>query len=131
MNELNGWQIRWLDDVVDKDYDAAYEYLSLRMDEQRASRLEIDLFDQKKILYRRANDILRACEYNPLPLDDPGVERTLKKVKKGKALSPVLIVSFHYGAEIADGYHRVSLAYHMNPFSLVPCRIASLNTREG
>ncbi len=124
-------RILWLPDVEDKDYDAAYEYLSLRMDATRASYLECALFDQKEVVHRRANDILRACDYDPLPMDDPGVKRTLHKVEKGKPLSPVLLVSFHYGAEIADGYHRVSLAYHMNPFSAVPCRIASLVNKEG
>lgn len=67
---------------------------------------------------RRANDILRACRLDALPLDDPGVERCLRKVLKGKRLSPVLVAD----GDIADGYHRVSLAYRLDPFTEVPLR---------
>jgi hypothetical protein len=35
----------------------------------------------------------------------------------------VLVVSTGDGADIADGYHRVSLAYHLDPFGDVPLRI--------
>ena len=38
----------------------------------------------------------------------------------------MLVVSFDHGAEIADGYHRVSLTYALDPFGLVPVRIAGL-----
>jgi hypothetical protein len=41
----------------------------------------------------------------------------------------VLVVSFDDGAEIADGYHRVSLSYALDPFAAVPLRMASLNPR--
>jgi hypothetical protein len=32
-------------------------------------------------------------------------------------------------ADIADGYHRVSLAYALDPFAAVPLRIASVSSR--
>jgi len=38
---------------------------------------------------------------------------------------PVLVVTLPQGADIADGYHRVWLAYRLNPFRDVPPRIAS------
>jgi hypothetical protein len=51
--------------------------------------------------------------------------RDLIKVVSGEKLSPVLVVTLPQGADIADGYHRVSLEYHLNPFGDVPLRIAS------
>jgi hypothetical protein len=51
----------------------------------------------------------------------------LTKVAEGKKLSPILVVSFDDGAEIADGYHRVSLAYALDPFGTVPLRLAGLS----
>ena len=81
-----------------------------------------------KLTERRANDILRASGREPLPLNDPGVLKDLVKVASGGNLSPVLIVSFDDGAEIADGYHRVSLTYALDPFAAVPLRIASLSS---
>ena len=56
---------------------------------------------EAKVTERRANDILRASGREPLPLNDPGVLKDLVKVASGAKLSPVLVVSFDDGAEIA------------------------------
>jgi len=120
--------IEWLKDVVDHDFESAYNYLSLRLDEDRA-KLAVQALKKAKVTARRANDILRACGYPPLPLSDPGVHKDLLKSGEEK-LSPVLVVSFAHGGEIADGYHRVSLAYNIDPFSYVPCRIAHVPQLE-
>jgi len=116
--------LRWLDDVADHDFAAAMAYLSLRFNRAHVDDLEKDL-RAASVTTRRANDILRACRLDALPLDDPGVKRDLLKAVSGEKLSPVLVVTFPEGADIADGYHRVSLAYHLNPFGDVPLRIAS------
>jgi hypothetical protein len=115
--------VPWLDDVVEHDFDAAEAYLSLRLDEKQVDVAVKDL-RSATVTTRRANDILRACRLDPLPLDDPGVMRDLVKVISGHKLSPVLVVTLPRGADIADGYHRISLAYRLNPFGLVPLRIA-------
>lgn len=115
-------ELAWLEDVEDKDFDAAYDYLSLRFDAATASRIVKDM-RHAKLERRRANDILRACGRDPLPLDDPGVRRTLTKIMRGKPLSPILVASAHVGGDIADGYHRVSAVYHLDPFESVPLRI--------
>jgi hypothetical protein len=60
-----------------------------------------------------------------LPLDDSGVRRDLINAVSGKRLSPVLVVSTSHGGDIADGYHRVSLAYHLDPFGAIPLRIGA------
>jgi len=116
--------LRWLDDVEDHDFDAALAYLSLRWDDKAAEKM-VTAMRQAKVTTRRSNDILRACELSPLPIEDPGVRRDLGKVIDGKKLSPVLVVSHPGGADIADGYHRVSLAYNIDPFAPMPLRIAS------
>ena len=78
-------------------------------------------------IFATARPILRASGHEPLPLNDPGVLKDLVKVASGGKLSPVLVVSRDDGAEIADGYHRVSLTYALDPFAAVPVRIASLS----
>ena len=50
--------------------------------------------------------------------------KDLIKVIEGKELSPVLIVSGETGADIADGYHRVSLVYRLDPYGEVPLKLA-------
>jgi hypothetical protein len=114
--------ISWLDDVAEHDYAAAYNYLSLKFDEKRATDA-VDRMKKAKLTARRANDILRATGLIPLPLTDPGVRRDLLTVLGGGKLSPVLVCDKKAGADIADGYHRVSLAYNIDPFMSVPLRL--------
>jgi hypothetical protein len=116
--------LQWLDDVVAHDFDAALAYLSLKFDEKRAAEA-VGHLRKAEITRRRANDILRACGLSALPLDDAGVRRDLLNAVSGKRLSPVLVVSTGDGSDIADGYHRVSLAYHLDPFGDVPLRIGA------
>jgi hypothetical protein len=118
--------IRWKKDVVAHDFDAAEAYLSIRLTPERAKALVKRLRDAP-LTRRRANDILRASGREPLPLNDPGVLRDLVLVAAGQKLSPVLVVSFDDGADIADGYHRVSLTYALDPFGPVPVRIATVS----
>jgi hypothetical protein len=114
--------ISWLNDVAAHDYESAYHYLSLKFDEKRASDI-VDRLKKAKVTRRRANDILRAAGLPALPLTDPGVRRDLLKLLSGEKLSPVLVCDQKPGADIADGYHRVSLAYNIDPFMSVPLRL--------
>ena len=119
--------LRWLDDVAAHDFEAALAYLSLKLDEKQAAAA-VGRLRKAQVTRRRANDILRACSLVALPLDDPGVRRDLLNAVSGKRLSPVLVVSTDDGGDIADGYHRVSLAYHLDPFGDVPLRIGATPT---
>ena len=112
-------QPRWRKSVANHDYEAAYNYLSLRFNHARAERLALAM-SEADLQLRRVNDILRACDLPPLPESDPGVVRTMDKIEAGEKLSPVLLVSFNIGGDIADGYHRVSAAYHLDPFAEIP-----------
>jgi hypothetical protein len=114
--------IAWLKDVAEHDYDAAYSYLSLKFDAKRAGEI-VDRMKKAELTSRRANDILRATGLTALPLTDPGVKRDLLKLLSGEKLSPVLVCDQKPGADIADGYHRVSLAYNIDPFMSVPLRL--------
>jgi hypothetical protein len=117
---------RWLEDVAEHDFDAAFDYLSLRLSMREADIIVRRLRDTK-VVERRANDILRACGYKALSLDDPGVQREEDKVSGKKRLSPILVVSYDFGGDIADGYHRTCYAYNADPYMNVPLRLANWN----
>ena len=115
--------IKWLDDVADHDYAAAEAYLSLKLDSE-AVRKAVKRLRKAPLTTRRANDILRAAGLTAAPLDDPGVMKDLIKVVEGRHLSPVLVVRDGNEADIADGYHRVSLAYRIDAYTEIPLKLA-------
>jgi hypothetical protein len=114
----------WMDEPEDHDFPAARSYLSLLVDPDEAERLVHKLRAQDDLHRFAAKDILRASGLPSLPLDDPEVSLDLAKVKAGKLLSPALLVR---GSPmwIADGYHRVCVSYHIDPKTMVPCRVVS------
>jgi hypothetical protein len=115
--------IKWLEDVAEHDYAAAEAYLSLKFDSESVHKMAKHL-RKAPLRKRRANDILRAAGLTAAPLDDPGVMKDLIKVIQGKRLSPVLVVGAEGGADIADGYHRISLVYRIDPYGELPLKIA-------
>ena len=112
--------LQWKKDVEQHDYAAASSYLSIRFGESRAERVAAEL-RKLPVITRRANDILRATGRAALPLSDPGVLKDLKKVLSGEKLSPILVAQ----GDVADGYHRLSLAYALDPYAEVPLKIGS------
>ncbi len=115
--------IKWLDDVAPHDYRAAEDYLSLKVGDEKVQKA-VKRLRKASVTKRRANDILRAAGLSAAPLDDPGVIKDLIKVIEGKRLSPVLVVNDKDRADIADGYHRVSLVYRLDPYGEVPLKLA-------
>jgi hypothetical protein len=113
--------LRWKKEVDVHDYAAASSYLSIRFGQSVAEKTAAEL-RKLPVITRRANDILRATGRVPLPLTDPGVLKDLKKVLSGQKLSPVLLAE----ADIADGYHRVSLAYALDPYAEVPIKLGGV-----
>jgi hypothetical protein len=113
--------LRWKKDVAPHDYAAASSYLSIRFGESRAEKIAAEL-RKLPVITRRANDILRATGRAPLPLSDPGVLKDLQKVLSGEKLSPILVAE----ADIADGYHRLSLAYALDPYADVPLKLGEV-----
>jgi len=110
--------LQWKKDVDQHDYAAATSYLSIRFGESKAEKVAAEL-RKVPVITRRANDILRATGRVPLPLSDPGVLKDLKKVLSGEKLSPILVAE----ADVADGYHRLSLAYALDPYAEVPLKL--------
>lgn len=115
--------IKWGRDVAEHDYAAAHAYVSLKLTAAATDEVVARL-RKAKLTTRRANDILRASGLEPAPLDDPGVVKDLIKVIEGKRLSPVLVLGGAGETDIADGYHRVSLVYRLDPYATVPLKLA-------
>lgn len=115
-------QIKWAADVAEHDYAAAAAYLSLRFDEDGVAKA-VSRLRKASLTTRRANDILRAAGLTAAALDDPGVMKDLVKAVEGEALSPVLVLGAKKGADIADGFHRISLAYRLDPYGEVPLKL--------
>jgi hypothetical protein len=115
--------LRWKKDVDEHDYAAASSYLSIRFGESRAEKVAREL-QKLPVITRRANDVLRATGRVPLPLSDPGVLKDLKKVLAGDKLSPILVAQ----GDVADGYHRLSLAYCLDPYAEVPLKLGAVTT---
>jgi hypothetical protein len=118
--------IKWEEDVAEHDYAAAERYLSLKLPEA-ATEEAVTRLRKAKLTRRRANDILRASGLTAAPLDDPGVVKDLIKVIEGTPLSPVLVLGGTPRTDIADGYHRVSLVYRIDPKGDVPLKLAHLD----
>jgi hypothetical protein len=115
----------WLADVADHDYDAAFDFLQIKVGKKRAKALIRELRGAE-LVQMRANDILRACSLPALDIDDPGTHHNMVRTILGKSLSPVLVVCLANGTStIADGYHRVSWAYRISPWAYVPGRLAA------
>jgi hypothetical protein len=114
--------IKWATEVADHDYAAAKAYLSLKLDEDDVAKA-VRRLRKAALTTRRANDILRAAGLTAAPLDDPGVMKDLIKAIEGERLSPVLVLSGTKGADIADGFHRVSLVYRLDPYAVVPLKL--------
>jgi len=122
---------RWDTTPAKVDYEAANRYLSLLMSDERASSLAMRL-RRGAIVQHRANDLLRASSLELLTSKDPEVIKDLAKVKRGKKLSPVLLVR-EMGPGIgnltvADGYHRICASYHLDPDNDIPCRIVDVTS---
>jgi hypothetical protein len=77
---------------------------------------------------REANDLLRASRLELLPETDPVVKKNIKKVARGKPLSPVLLVRVRANEPliVADGYHRICASYHLDEDIEISCRMVDL-----
>lgn len=116
-------RVKWAAEVADHDYAAAEAYLSLKLGEEAVAKA-VQRLKKASLTTRRANDILRAAGLTAAPLDDPGVMKDLIKAIEGDQLSPVLVLSGKKGSDIADGFHRVSLVYRLDPFAEIPLKLA-------
>lgn len=123
----------WKGEPEDHDFPAAADYLALLMAEVDVDSVLKELRAASTV-NKKAKDLLRASGLGILPRDNPHVADDLKRVGKGKKLSPVLLVRGVLGQgvplTIADGYHRVSASYYLDEDADIPCRIVDLPSRR-
>jgi hypothetical protein len=117
-------KIQWLPEPEDKDYPAAQSYLGLLHTETETIGLVRKLKDAKVTQFK-AKDIFRASGLSLLGVSNSHVTKDQKKIKEGKALSPLLLVRDPQNGKviIADGYHRLCAVYSFNEDELIPCKI--------
>lgn len=111
------------------DYPAAHDYLSLLLEEAAVKKIVAALRRAPTVHYK-AKDLLRASQLFLLPRENSHVTADLKKIKKGKALSPVLLVRGNAATgapmTVADGYHRICASWYRDENIPIACRIVSM-----
>ena len=119
----------WEAKAASHDYSAAEKYLTLLFSVRKAKRLAKLLRAAPTTEYA-AKDILRASQTHLLEKDSPLVAEDLKKIRKGKKLSPVLLVRGDgkngVTLTIADGYHRICASWYWDEKCMVACCLAGL-----
>ncbi|HVB91758.1 MAG TPA: hypothetical protein VND70_06630 [Acidimicrobiales bacterium] len=119
----------WKEEPEEHDFPAAAAYLSLINTASDVKTLVVSL-RASPLERRMAKDILRASRLELLTPENPHVAADLAKVKRGDALSPVLLVRGDLRHDIpltvADGYHRVCASFHLDENAAIPCRLADL-----
>ncbi len=118
-------KITWLRKPEDHDYTAAQSYLSLLYDEP-TSAVHVDKLKRAPMVKFQAKDIFRASELSLLGVSNFHVKVDRKKIKSGKALSPLLLIRDPGNGKviIADGYHRLCAVYSYDENAVIPCKIA-------
>jgi len=119
-------RVIWSKSPAHEDFTAAQIYLSLICPPARARTLVAKL-RRAKAVNHEAKDLLRASGLPLLPHGEKHVAADLKRIHKGKALSPVLLVrgDMNYGVllTVADGYHRICASCNFDENAAISCRI--------
>jgi len=117
-------EIKWLPDVEEKDYPAAESYLSILYSKDRVAGMIARLRSAPLVQFK-AKDIFRASRLSLLGVSNSHVEKDREKIRKGKSLSPLLLVRDEQNGKvvIADGYHRLCAIYNFNEDALIQCKI--------
>ena len=124
MAKTNPAPIRWLAEVEDHDYPAAGSYLALLYNKDTVAGF-LDRLRAAPITQFKAKDIFRASRLSLLGVSNSHVDKDRRKIRKGQALSPLLLVRDEAAGKvvIADGYHRLCAVYGCDEDALVPCMI--------
>ena len=125
-------KLEWAEKGEAEDYGAAVKYLSLLCSDTKAKALVRNLRNAK-LIEHAAKDLLRAADLPLLPSDESHVSDDLKRIQKGKALAPVLLVRGDIANGlpliVADGYHRICAVCYFDESAPIPCRIADIADR--
>ena len=118
---------QFLPKPVAKDYTGARAYLGLLMPDDRADKA-IGILKKSPVVQFRAADLVRASRLGLIDKKDPGVQKASDKLESGDPLSPVLLIQGTDDPDanmiIADGAHRVSAAYWLDPDITIPAVLA-------
>ena len=121
----------WSRAPAPKDLTAARDYLSLVLADNELSGL-IAALGNAPTIKRDAKDLLRASQTHLLEEDNTHVAKNLKRIKKGKKLSPVLLIRGDapkgVTLTIADGHHRICASWYWNENEPVACRLVEFAT---
>jgi hypothetical protein len=119
----------WRPAPAREDFAAARNYLSLFCPDAVARRLTANLA-RARTHSATAKDLLRASGLPLLPRDESHVAADLKRVHKGKPLSPVLLVRGDLARGnalvVADGYHRICAICYFDEDAPIACRITAM-----
>jgi hypothetical protein len=117
-------QINWIEAPEAHNYPAAESYLRLLYDEARVADLVASL-KAAPLAQFKAKDIFRASQLSLLGISNAHVERDQQKIKKGTALSPLLLIRDERIGRvvIADGYHRLCAVYAFDEDAWIPCKV--------
>ncbi len=124
MAKLEPPQIKWLQSVEEHDYPAAASYLSLIYPEDQVTDI-VKRLRRSPVTEFKAKDVFRASGLSLLGISNSHVAKDTKKIRKGKPLSPLLLVRDSQNGKviIADGYHRMCAIYKLNEDALIRCQI--------
>lgn len=127
-------KVKWKHEPEDHDYPAAANYLSLVLNPSVVDRV-VEGLKAAEVVVFKAKDLLRASTLPLLPHTNEHVSKDLKKSLDGEALSPVLLLRGDavrgFPLVIADGYHRVCAAYHLDENVEVPAKIVPPRAEGG
>lgn len=115
-------KIKWLKEPEAHDYPAALSYLSLIYKHDKAAEI-VDSLKRGKTVHFKAKDLFRASGLSLLGVSNSYVKKNIKKIRKGKSLSPLLLCRDFGKVIIADGYHRMCGVYHFHEDAWIPCKI--------
>lgn len=123
----------WLSKSLEKDFRAAHDYLTLLFKRSDVDTLIRRLHGARVVDYQ-AKDLLRASQTHLLEEDNPHVADQLKKIKKGKKMSPVLLVKGDgktgITLTIADGHHRICASWYCDEDAPIACCLAELPAKR-
>ena len=118
----------WRSRPESEDFAAAEAYLALLFPAAKARKLVASL-RRAPVTKHQAKDLLRASQTHLLDEDNPHVASHLKKVKKGKQMSPVLLIrgdaAHGVTLHIADGHHRICASWHWDEDAPIACCMAA------
>ena len=114
--------ITWLSEPEAHDYPAAMSYLRLLFADTDAIAL-VNRLQCVGMVEFKAKDIFRASGLSLLGISNSHVRTNRKKICRGEALSPLLLVHDDNRVIVADGYHRLCAVYAFNEDAVIPCKI--------